>query len=72
MRTPNRPVTPLPEPIIDRDFLDRDYDTLYQRTQKLTEDLEVSDSASNVNQFLNLNFASMASTRCDATVTPSS
>ena len=29
MRTPNRPVTPLPEPIIDRDFLDRDYDTPY-------------------------------------------
>ena len=29
VRTPNRPVTPLPEPIIDRDFLDRDYDTPY-------------------------------------------
>ena len=50
----------------------RDYDTLYQRTQKLTEDLEVSDSASHAHRFLNLNFASMASTRCDATVTPSS
>ena len=30
VRTPNtRPVTPLPEPIIDRDFLDRDFDTPY-------------------------------------------
>ena len=31
----------------------------------------VSDSASNVNQFLNLNFASMASTRCHTAATPS-
>ena len=38
VRTPNRPVTPLPEPIIDRDFLDRDYDTPLYRGEVSAEE----------------------------------